>query len=262
MTTWNPAEYARSSDTQRTWAEELLSRLNLTGNEVVLDLGCGDGKITAALAQALPAGRAVGIDSSKEMIQYAQSHYPNSDYQNLVFRLLDVRRLDYASEFNLVFSNAALHWVRDHRAVLTGAHGALRPRGQLALSFGGKGNAAAMLEVGFAIGRSLKWREYFQGLDNPYSFYSPEEYRAWLDEAGFIIKRVELIPKDMVHRGPAGLASWIRTTWMPITSMVPEAKREDFVQDFTASYMESFPPDSEGNIHVRMVRLEVEAAKP
>lgn len=91
MTTWNPAEYARSSDAQRRWAEELLSRLRLEGSEAVLDLGCGDGKITAALAQALQRGRTVGVDSSEEMIRYAQAHYPATAHNNLVFRVLDVR---------------------------------------------------------------------------------------------------------------------------------------------------------------------------
>lgn len=262
MTTWNAAEYARSSTAQKKWAQEWLSRLDLNGSEAVSDLGCGDGKITAALAQAVPRGRAVGIDSSEEMIRYAQAHYRASDHQNLVFRLLDVRDLDYIDEFDLVFSNAALHWVRDHRVILAGAYRALHKGGRLALSFGGKGNAADVLEVGFALGRKPEWLEFFEGFENPYSFYGPEEYRPWLDQAGFITQRVELIPKDMVHRGLEGLASWIRTTWMPISSRVPEPKREEFIRGFATAYAESFPADAQDNVHVQMVRLEVEARKP
>lgn len=170
--------------------------------------------------------------------------------------------LDYSDQFDVVFSNAALHWVADHRAVLAGTYRALRSGGRLALSFGGEGNAAAVLEVGFAVGLRPKWREYFRDFANPYSFYGPEEYQGWLDQAGFITQRVELIPKSMMHHGAEGLTSWIRTTWMPITSRVPEAEREDFVRDFVAAYIERFPADTEGKVRVQMVRLEVEAKKP
>ncbi len=260
MTSWNAAEYARNSASQLQWANELLSRLHLKGSEAVVDLGCGDGKITVALAQALPAGRAVGIDSSQEMIQYAQAHH--SEHLNLTFRLLDFRTLDYSEEFDLAFSNAALHWVQDHRSLLARVYHVLRRGGRLAFSFGGKGNAEDVLKVAFAVGQRPEWLTYFEGFENPYFFYTPEEYRPWLAEAGFTITRLELVPKDMIHHGRVRFYSWIRTTWMPITGKVPEPRREDFIRDFVAAYLESFPPDHEGKIHVRMARLEVEAAKP
>ncbi len=106
-----------------------------------------------------------------------------------------------------------------------------------------------------------EWQGYFKDFENPYSFYGPQEYRPWLDEAGFITKRLDLIPKDMVHRGAEGLAAWIRTTWMPLTRRVPEAKREDYIRDLVEAYLQNFPPDAEGNVHVQMTRLEVEATK-
>jgi trans-aconitate methyltransferase len=258
MTIWNPAEYVHCSAPQTSWAQDLLSHLELKGTEAVLDLGCGDGKITAALAQAVPRGRAVGIDSSQEMIRYAQTHHPAADHANLVFRVLNVGELDFRQEFDLVFSNATLHWVEDHRPILGGAYRALRKGGRLALSFGGKGNAFDILKIMF--GSDLS--DYLQGFKNPYYFYGPEEYRPWLDQAGFITQRVELMPKDTIHPGLEGVVSWIRATWMPITSKVPEAKREDFIRDLATAYVTSFPPDAEGNVHVRMVRLEVEATRP
>jgi trans-aconitate methyltransferase len=262
MTTWNPDEYARNSAAQKGWAEELLSGLNLEGEEAILDLGCGDGKITAALAEAVPQGRVVGIDNSEEMIRYAQAQHPFLEHPNLQFRLLDVRALDYTDEFNLIFSNAALHWVKDHRAILSGAYRALRKDGRLALSFGGKGNAAAVLEVVSAVGLRPEWRENFQAFKNPYDFYGPDEYRPWLVDAGFLIQRLELLLKDMVHAGPDRLASWIRTTGMPITSRVPESRKEALIRDLVSAYLERFPADPDGNVHVSMVRLEVEAKKP
>ncbi len=99
MTTWNPADYARNSTAQLQWAQEFQSRLALSGTEALLDLGCGDGKITAALANSLPSGRALGIDNSEDMIRYAQAEHPPSQHPNLRFRQLDARALDYRDEF-------------------------------------------------------------------------------------------------------------------------------------------------------------------
>jgi trans-aconitate methyltransferase len=258
MATWDPAEYARSSAAQLKWANELMSRLALKGNEALLDLGCGDGKITAALAQAVPRGRVVGIDNSEEMIRYAQSRYSASRHPNLAFRLLDVTALDFAAEFDVVFSNAALHWVQDHRAILAGAYRALRREGRLMLSFGGKGNAASILKVASMVGLRP---EYFRKFQNPYFFYGPDEYERWLREAGFTAARAELVPKDMVHQGLESLLAWIRTTWMPLTGRVPDERREDFIRELTSAYLKEHPADGEGNLHVHMVRLEVEATK-
>ena len=96
---------------------------------------------------------------------------------------------------------------------------------------------------------------------NPYFFYSDRDYLPWLEAAGFQVKRVELVPKNMTHRGSEGLAGWIRTTWMPFTECVPEGEREDFIADFVARYLEQIPLDDGGLARVRMVRLEVDAFK-
>ena len=83
-----------------------------------MDIGCGDGKITAELAKCLPNGRAVGIDSSAQMIKLAQNTFPKQDYPNLSFQVMDARKLIFQNEFDMIFSNAALHWIVDQKAVL------------------------------------------------------------------------------------------------------------------------------------------------
>ena len=83
----------------------------------------------------------------------------------------------------------------------------------------------------------------------------------WLAQGGLVADRLELIPKDMVHKNAAALVGWVRTTWLPYTQRVPEARRESFVEELIESYLAAHPPDSEGRTHVRMVRLEVEGHK-
>lgn len=258
---WNPEDYAQHSEAQLKWARELRSRLDLQGNESVLDLGCGDGKITADFAATLSQGKVVGVDSSPEMIAYAERTYPTSKYPNLTFACIDARNLDFINQFDLVFSNAVLHWVEDHQAVLEGASRALRGQGRLIISCGGRGNAADVLQVFAAITAAPAWSAYFEQFHDSKYFYDDQDYQPWLDKAGLQTKRLALVPKDMTHVGAAGLAGWIRTTWMPYTNRVPAEDRDRFIQDFINLYLEQIPLDADGLAHVRMVRLEVEAEK-
>ena len=129
---WNPEDYARNSSAQLVWARELISRMAFTGSEAVLDVGSGDGKITAEFARVLPHGFVLGVDSSAEFIAYAAQHYPRS--AQLHFEQMDARALHIDRKFDLIFSNASLHWVDDHRAFLRGAAAHLHPNGRLILS--------------------------------------------------------------------------------------------------------------------------------
>jgi trans-aconitate 2-methyltransferase len=94
-----------------------------------------------------------------------------------------------------------------------------------------------------------------------YFFYDEQDYKLWLQQDSFQVRRLELVPKTMTHVGKAGLAGWIRTTWMPFTNRVPEQDRDRFISQFVNTYLERIPLDSDGQAHVRMVRLEVDAQK-
>ncbi len=261
MMKWDAADYSRNSLAQQTWAKELIAKLQLRGGESVLDLGCGDGKVTAEIAALVGDGRVVGIDSSPEMVEFASREFSGS-LSNFAFLVGDARALDFDREFDVVFSNATLHWVIDHRPVLRGIGRALKPGGRLLLQMGGRGNAADILSLMDALPADPEWGRYFQEQVTAYGFYGPEEYVGWLREAGLTPVRAELLERDMAQEGKDGLASWVRTTWLPYTQRVPEERRDDFVSDIVERYVRSHPPDSDGLVHVQMSRLEVEATKP
>lgn len=262
MHNWRPDKYEESSLAQQGWAEELLSKIDIAGSERVLDIGCGDGKITASIADLVPAGAVLGIDSSEAMVSFAKEKFSAGDHPNLSFQLGDARTLDFDGEFDLVVSFAALHWVGDHRPVLRGIRDALRPGGRAFLQFGGRGNAAVPLQIADGMIAEDRWRRSFEGFDFRYAFFGPEEYRIWIEEAGLDPKRVELIPKDMVQPGPAGLAGWIESTWLPYLERVPEDRRREFISEVVGRYLRLHPPDGEGKVHVGMVRLEAVAERP
>jgi trans-aconitate 2-methyltransferase len=259
---WDAADYASHSASQFRWAQELIEKLQLAGNEAVLDIGCGDGRVTAEIARRLPHGSALGIDNSPSMVAFATDKLSASPQNNLSFRHLDATRLDYRDAFDVVFSNAAMHWIQDHPSVLAGIKRGLKPGGRMLLQMGGSGNAAGVINCFDGLITSSPWRRFFDKFHSPYWFYGPDAYRGWLKDAGLSEVRMELIPKDMQHAGRDGLAGWIRTTWMPYVSRVPESSRHRFIDALVERYLGEHGMDEDGVVHVGMVRLEVEAAKP
>jgi trans-aconitate methyltransferase len=258
---WNAADYAANSAVQLSWARELIARLHLRGDERVLDVGCGDGKITAEIARAVPHGSVVGVDASAEMIAFAWKTFPAKKNPNLKFQIMDARKIKFARQFDLFFSNAALHWVDDHESILRGAAAVLKPGGRLIVSCGGKGNAQDVFVALRPEMRLKRWRQFFRRLEAPYFFYRPAEYEKWLPRFGFKTKSVKLSPKNAVYQGRDGLATWLRTTWLPYVQRVPENEREEFIAAVTGRYLAKHSPDTENKVHVRMVRLEIDAVK-
>ncbi len=258
---WNAAAYAANSVMQQTWARELIARLALRGDERILDVGCGDGKVTAEIAQNVPRGEVIGIDASTEMIAFAQKTFPAKKHPNLEFQMMDARKIKFASPFDLVFSNAALHWVDDHEKFLRGAASVLNPGGRLIVSCGGKGNAHDMFLALRPEMRLQRWREFFRKMPAPYFFYTPGNYEKWLPKYGFRINALKLTPKKVPYPGTEGIATWLRTTWIPYVQRVPEAMREEFIAAVTRRYLASHLPDAEAGVQVGMVRLEIDAIK-
>ncbi|MCI5193705.1 MAG: methyltransferase domain-containing protein [Candidatus Electrothrix sp. AU1_5] len=254
-----PEDYACHSAAQQIWARELISKLNFQGDEIVLDIGCGDGKITAEIAEHLPNGEILGVDNSAAMLALARKEFPWSSHPNLSFQERDARDLSYECEFDIIFSNAALHWVQDHRTLLAGIRKALKPNGQILLQMAGQGNAAALLAVLDELICTEKWQPYFTNFTSPYNFYEPELYTTWLREAGLQPLRVELLPKKMSYTGQVGLESWLRTTWFPYTERLSVEQRDVFITELSDRYIVKYPVDSKGEVHVDMIRLEVEA---
>jgi trans-aconitate 2-methyltransferase len=259
---WDARDYADNAANQRGWAREVVARLNLGGAERVLDIGCGDGTITAEIAERVPRGAAIGMDSSPDMIRLARERHPPERHPNLSFEVRDAADLRVPEPVDVAFSNAALHWVMDHGPVLAGVFRCLVPGGRAAFSFGGRGTAAEAIAVMDEVVRDSPWRARFEGRPMPYHFPEPEGYRRLLETAGLVPKRVELVPKVMALPGTAGMAGWIRTTWLPFLAWVPEAEREAFVTRVAEAYVRAYPPDADGTVRVRTVRLEVEAVRP
>jgi trans-aconitate 2-methyltransferase len=261
MYKWNPEDYRHHSSAQESLAESIISGLKVEGNEHILDIGCGDGKVTSKLAILIPQGQVLGIDSSMEMIDFSQNRFPSSSHANLRFEQMDVLDLKFESRFDLVTSFACLHWVKDYLAVLKGVKRSLRPGGKLLFQCAGRSTKYDLVASGRDVIKSDKWKKYFLGFSNPYGTYGPEEYHSWLALAGLEEVKVEMTIEEMVLPGRAGLEGFIRTTWLPIIEQVPAELRQHLIWEISERHLRN-NPSRDDMVRVNISVLLVEAKKP
>jgi trans-aconitate 2-methyltransferase len=260
MAKWNASDYAKNSLGQYAWAISLLERLCMAPDDQVLDIGCGDGKVTAEIARQVPSGHVLGVDSSVEMVELARQTWSPA-IPNVEFRVADAQAFHLPDAFDYAFSNSALHWVPDHPAVLRGVAASLKPGGRLAFSMGGRRRAAAVYNAIGELAQFERWGSFLSGVASPHHFCDAEEYKKWLPQAGLAPRRVERVPKSMRLAGKSGLEGWLRTTWVPYTDRIPTGQRSQFLEELAQRVQARCELDPNGEILLPMVNLEVEAKK-
>jgi trans-aconitate 2-methyltransferase len=209
-------EYSKTSAHQKEWGTRLIAELDLRGDEGVLDLGCGDGALTAQLAERVPNGAVLGIDASKGMIESTWKHLRS----NLTFELMDINELSFENEFDVVFSNAALHWIKDHRRLLENVHHALKAGGFLRFNFAADGNCSHLYTVVREAMALPEYAAYFENFDWPWYMPDLEEYEALLDQSSFTQREVWGENADRCFRNQEAMIGWVDQP-----SLVPFLKR-------------------------------------
>ncbi|MGI9449947.1 MAG: class I SAM-dependent methyltransferase [Geminicoccaceae bacterium] len=242
---WNADQYQTHTGFVSTLGAPVVDLLAPKPGERILDLGCGDGVLTEKL---LVSGADVtGVDASADMIEAAKA-------KGLKVRKLDAERLDFSNEFDAVFSNAALHWMLDPDAVIAGVVRALKPEGRFVGEFGGHGNVAA---ITVALIATLDKR----GIDSagalPWYFPTPTAYRAKLEDHGFVVETIDLIPRPTPL--PTDMAGWLRTMAGPFLAALPSAEREDAIDDVLNLLRPSLC-DDQGHWTADYVRLRFAAS--
>jgi trans-aconitate methyltransferase len=244
---WDPERYARNAAFVAKLGEPLIELLAPVPGERILDLGCGDGVLTEKLAAR--GVEVLGVDASEEQIAAARR-------RGLQAQVVDGEALTFDEEFDAVFSNAALHWMRRPDVVIDGVWRALKPGGRFVGEFGGKGNVALISE---ALVAALEHR----GIDGrsaiPWYFPSPEEYRERLEQRGFKVETILLIPRPTPLPGDIG--GWLETFAESFLQRIEAAERPAFV----AEVAEALAPrlrDEHGQWKADYVRLRFLAQKP
>jgi len=178
---WDAETYDRVSDIQADWSLAVLDRLELRGDETVLDAGCGSGRVTKLLLERLPRGHVIGVDSSTSMIEQSRQALP----ERTQFVATDLLDLDLADAVDAVFSNAAFHWILDHRRLFERLHAALRPDGKLEAQCGGIGNLDEFLNSLENVDGDERFAPYVRGIASTWNFASPGDTEIRLQAAGF-----------------------------------------------------------------------------
>ena len=194
---WSPERYAEAAHFVPTLGAPVLELLAPEPGEHILDLGCGDGVLTEKIAAA--GATVVAVDAAPDMVAAAQA-------RGLDARVVAGQHLAFDGEFDAVFSNAALHWMRPPEAVLAGVYRALKPGGRFVGEMGGHNNTAAIM---VAIRAVLARRGLNAGRLSPWWFPSAAAYRTKLEAAGFIVDDIRIVPRPTPL--PAGLEAWLDT---------------------------------------------------
>jgi trans-aconitate 2-methyltransferase len=242
---WDAVSYQRVSVPHEEWAASILDRLELRGDEVVLDAGCGAGRVTSMLIERLPEGRVIAVDGSASMIDQVGSVLRPQD-ESMVADLLE---LELEEPVDVVFSSAVFHWVLDHDALFAGLRRALKPDGRLAAQNGGAGNIARLKRSSAEVAAREPYAPHFEGFGEPWNYAAPEETEERLARAGFAEVRCWLQPWDIVPPEPA---EFLRTVCLgPYVDRLPEELRAAYVGDVLA--LEDDP------LVLGYVRLNIEA---
>ena len=209
---WNPDTYARNARFVADLGAPVLDLLAPRPGERILDLGCGDGALTEQIAAA--GAQVVGCDASPELLAAAAA-------RGLDARHADGHALPFASEFDAVFTNAALHWMsRDPGAVVAGVRRALRSEGRFVGEFGGQGNVAAIVTALVAV---LTRRGADGAAAVPWYFPTAAEYRALLQAHGFTVDSIAVLPRPTPL--PTGMTGWLETFAAPMMRHLPDSER-------------------------------------
>ena len=243
---WDPRRYQENAGFVAVLGAPLFEMLAPKAGERILDLGCGDGALTEKIAAVATV---VAVDASADQIQAARA-------RGLDAHVVNGTKLAFEAEFDAVFSNAALHWMRDPDAVIAGVWRALRPGGRFVAECGGAGNVELIL-------RALVVALERRGLDGraaiPWYFPAPEEYRARLERRGFVVESIALIPRPTPLPGPLG--DWLDTFAESFLAAVPVAERPAVKREVEAELRPKLL-DKQGVWITDYVRLRFAARKP
>jgi trans-aconitate 2-methyltransferase len=224
---------------------EVLERLELAGDEAVLDAGCGSGRVSEQLLRRLPDGRLSVVDASEAMIAKARERLGDS----VAYSVQDLSELRVEEPVGLVFSTATFHWILDHERLFRGLHAALRPGGRLVAQCGGRGNVAEHAQAIAAVASQPEFAPHFEGMTVMWNFAGPEETEARLREAGFSAARCWLEPKPVTPERPFEFTSTV--TLGPHLARLPEDLRRPFAE----AILERSPTP----LTLDYVRLNIEA---
>lgn len=227
-------KYKAASKHQKEWGQDLISQLSFNGNETILDLGCGDGILTEQLALFVPEGNVLGIDASSDMIKTANKLHRD----NLQFTAMDINKMHFENQFDIIFSNAALHWIKDHKQLLRNAYNALTSHGIIVWDFAASGNCSNFFDVMHEKMTDAKYINYFKDFEWPWFMPSKSQYDDLISTADFAQYSITEVNRDCFFSNSSELIKWIdQPSIVPFLQCIPQKYKELFRQETIAEML-------------------------
>ena len=245
-TSWNPDSYAKNARFVSDLGQPLLDLLDPRPGEWILDLGCGDGALTEKIASA--GSVVIGADASAALLAAARA-------RGLAIVRMDAQRLALKPRFDAVFSNAALHWMKQPEAVAGGVAACLKRGGRFVGEFGGKGNVET---IRAALHNGLLKRGIDPWTVDPWYYPSPEEYSDLLQQFGFTVDAIDLIPRPT--KLPGDIIDWLSVFAQPFTRAVAVAESRIYLDGVSAE-LEPVLRKPDGAWYADYIRLRFKASR-
>lgn len=257
MREWNAETYHRVSNPQFDWGTVVLARLPLDGDECVLDVGCGTGRLTAQLVARVPRGRVIGIDQSSNMVNVARD-YLNTHGDRVQLLVADAASLPILEQADAVFSTATFHWVLDHPRLFRSLHDALKPGGRLVAQCGGAGNLARIHHRTEVLMREAAFAPYFAKWSDPWEFADAETTARRLADAGFEDIHTSIEQSPVVFPNAETFGTFVTNViCRPHLAHLPDATKDAFIDRLT-----QLAANDEPRFELDYWRLNLSARRP
>jgi len=240
---WNSSVYHRLSGPQVSWGKKVLARLRLRGDERVLDAGCGTGRLTAELLEALPQGSVVGVDLSENMLRSAREHLAQFG-QRVALVACDLLHLPFERAFDGIVSTAAFHWVLDHDRLFLNLRRALVPGGWLEAQCGGGPNIVRLRDRANLLAATPKFERYFEAFQEPWLYQDAEGAAEILRCAGFVHVATSIEAAPTVLNDAAHYNEFVRNIILRrhLEQIPSEDLRSEFMANLTEQAARDDPP--------------------
>lgn len=258
---WDGEHYVNNSSLQYRWATAFIQKLQLQGHEKILDIGCGDGRISAMIAQSVSNGEVVGVDSSESMLQAARKLSTQIRLGNLGFLKRDAMQLGFDKEFDFIVSFSCFHWIPDQQVALEQIQKGLKPGGKVFLYFAPDHGRERVLDHAVRkVASTKKWASYFAGFSPAFSLLKPSKLADFAEKAHLLLKRMEIVDVHEVFPTKAAFAAWL-SGWLPYLTCLPKESHQEFLSEIVEAYVKEKPLDKEGKLHFVDYSIEVELLK-
>jgi len=245
---WIADEYIKKSSLQYKWGVDYIMAFPLKGDEHILDIGAGDGRLTALLAKRVPFGSVLGIDKSKSMSTKALETFSGKQFTNLSFQTKGAETIDFQDQFDWVISFNCFHWIKDLDQTFQRIQKALKKGGKLFLFFApDHGRDRFDHAIKDVMGRQ-KWKSFFTDFTSDFNLITPLKTLELANKNGLLLEHMKIIKVNEIFKSKNAFADWI-SGWIPHTKYLPESLRDAFIGEVIERYLERRPgSDQNGKI--------------